>query len=314
MVNIQTVNNFNFTNAAPKDEIKDAILSCSTHDKSHTIAVDFLLGEGRKERVIFTSLPTDASDPSPYGTYLSNVSASKICLDMQPINGVAKARFVKNLFRNSHVQDFNAQISFIVDYLESKATKVFVLDIKDSKGLYEHEGEIEKSEKEVVDFALAPRPREKSPRQDIYDILKQQEISFVFLEGKLKNRVITRIVNKQQAAFLQKTPRGREILCMVCEMVMNLFKKGYDVAAPISEGEMDAHHYTLAAEEFVAPLAQVNVLAAQKVGDVSLVTLYPRHYKALYGPDEQYYKSVSAISDAKHTYDDSTGTTAITIK
>ncbi len=298
--------------------LEDVAMSCAKDERIITLAVDFFRAESRvRERTIFEAEPTTLTDPSYYGSYLCEAQESGACIDLQPINGIAHPRLLKKLFQKTHVTNFRAQLQYLAEKAEvvREGCRIFVLDVKDSKGLYLDKEEIIESEKAVVAFSREKRPKEKSPRQEIYDILQENQVHYVFLEGSLKNRIVTKIMTAEQADFLQKTPRGKEVLCMLCEVVMNLFKKGYDLRAPVAEGEGEAHMYTLAAEEYIAPLNKAEpVLPPEGVHDISLLTLYPRFYQALYGKEEQYYRAISAIHNVMHNFDESTGTTAITIQ
>lgn len=294
-------------------EISDARLTSTVVDGVTSVAIEFL-GNRKSEQVLFHSKSPVQPEPTSYGSYLAKAASTGACIDVQPINGISKSRFLKNLFRNSHVQDLTNQLNF----LKTKPVagcRVFVLDVKDSKGRYENSGEIQQSEEEVIQFAKGPRPKEASPRQAVHDLLRNEHVEYVFLEGRLKNRVITHVATSEQADFLQNSARGREVMCMLCELIMNLFKKGYDVHAPIQNGTQEVFQDVLAPEDFVAPLQDEvgPALTSIPAKDIVLHTLYPEHYKELYGPDEQYFKAVSSMGYAKHEYDPTTGTTSIQI-
>jgi hypothetical protein len=317
MSTIQYTYNFNFPSTTylenQKEKIKDAVILTNSDNKTHTIAIDFLTEvENKKERLILNSFLPEESDRLE-NNYLNCVQKTKICLDIQPINGVSKSRFIKNLFRQSHVNDLKSQISYLASKSLPNSTKVFVLDVKDCRGLYENSEEISNSEKEVINFLKGDKPQEKSPRQEIHNLITTGDVEYVFLEGKLKNRVISMISTPQQAEFLQRSDRGKEILCMVCEIMMNLFKKGYDIQAPITSAENEVINYTFASEEFISPLKNEKHEYKQELEDISLITLYPKHYKSLYGKDEQYFKAISNTTRTTHEYDENTGTTAIYI-
>lgn len=261
----------------------------------------------------FFSNKMDYSSNPSYVNYINNLFSTGGCTDVQPINGVYQKRFIKNLFKNKSVSDLSDQLKYLKDHKENKFVKVFVLDIKDSNCSYNSIEDIKAAEKEVETFFLEKEPKEKSPRKDIYKMLKANDVNYFFCEGRLKADLISQVFSAEQSEFFQKTDEGKKMLCQISEIILDAFKVGYEINVT-SNG--NAHK--LLPSNYLILFNNKEKLDVKKnnaiISPTTLFTLYPNHYKELYSIKEKYCESLSQVFRVDHNYDDETKTTSIGLR
>lgn len=265
-----------------------------------------------KETISFYAKRIDHLE-STYGKYIKDVVNAHGCTDVQPINGVYQKRFLKNMFKAKHVTDLSEQLKYLKTHEEEKFVKVFVLDIKDAKCHYDNIQEIKDAEKEVEDFFLGKEPKEKSPRKDIFKLMSANNINYFFCEGRLKHYLLKEVFTPEQASYFQETDEGKGIFCQITEIVLNIFKLGYEVNA-INNDKL----INLLPNDYLILFNNKEKLDIQKnpitMTPLTLFTLYPGHYKELYSIKEKYCESLTNAFKVEHNYDDATHTTAIKLE
>jgi hypothetical protein len=266
-----------------------------------------------KEFVQFSSQRSDHFSSQDYGNYIINAISTGGCTDVQPINGVYQKKFIKNLFKAKNVKDMSDQLKYLKNHEEDKYIKVFVLDIKDSTCNYNSMTDIQSAEKEVKDFFSGKEPKEKSPRKDIYKIIKENNINYFFCEGKLKHFLVNEIFSNEQSNFFQNTDQGKATLCQISEILLDEFKMGYEILVAAN----NKTHILLPDDYLILFKNKINVDLIKNpitLSPITLFTLYPAHYKELYSLKEKYCESLSNCFKFDHEYDDKTRTTAIKMR
>jgi hypothetical protein len=272
----------------------------------------FLQNDSHKTvEIAFKAIPIPFLEAaSDFGCYAQRVEQhpSYLCCDVQPINGNQSKRFLKSLIRPNIVSELQSQMEYSNSRLTASRVHLFVLDIKDAKGCYINEAEIENAENEFAFFLQKPEPKELSPRKTFHQIVRNKEIAFFLREGKLKHDIVSQLTG-ESAEFLQNSDRGRKELCELCEMVMNFFKMGFAV-----EGLPKALHpqnyfvsTAVRKEQFSGPLE------LRSIHSISLMTFYPSHYREMYSQQGEYYLAMNSVFKTRHDYEQSTKTTAISI-
>lgn len=233
--------------------------------------------------------------------------------DVYPLNGRIKRRGFKitNFIRPVHQEEIQQQIE-ILDEMDSekKWVRCLVIDFKDALGGYNHLDQIVAAEKNFAAFfkGSSPDPKKKEVQSWIYRLIRSNRINFFINEGSLKADLIGKVFTSEQAIFLQKPTKGPELLCQLCEVIMNGFKQGCEVV--VNEQRFNPNDYITAINEEV--IEGIDSAEIRLPFVPSLVTFYPYHYRRLYSDGSEYFSLLTNIFRTTHSYEKET--TIITIE
>lgn len=230
-------------------------------------------------------------------------------VDVYPLNGTSRrGKFnAADYLRPKHRTEIQQQLECLGGF--ENYTRCMVIDFKDRQTVYVNGEEIQATEQAFVNFFRGPRPS-STTQMVIYDLIRNNRIDYFINEGSLKAHLIAQSTfNDMQAAFFQKTEEGGEMLCQVCEVIMNGFKQGYEVTV---NGQM------FRSEDYITSVSTWSdrgEMLGEMYGEViplHLATLYPSNYKETYGQASHYYQLISNVFNTNHREEN--GTTIITIE
>src|SRR3990172_1178447 len=233
------------------------------------------------QAIPISSLET-ASDFSCYAEQVEQQPTGFYCTDVQPINGhYCEKNLLKGLIRPQIVNELCDQKRYSQNRLLVSRVQLFVLDIKDSKNRYTNIDEIEKAEDELAIFLRQPEPKSASSRKSFHNLISDNGIGFFLKEGKLKHRIVSSLP-LNCAEFLQNDVRGRGELCQLSEIIMNFLKIGLAVRGlPLGKINLDLHPQDFFVSTATRSAPHSQHLALNKIQKISLITLYPSHYKEM---------------------------------
>lgn len=253
-----------------------------------------------------------SSAGTPFAHYFQELGTrpSLLCSDVQPLNGSCKkneGRFLKDLIRKEHVEDLQTCLQSLSG---SEGVRVFVLDLKDTENSYRNRDQIARNEVNVSTFLMAVEPKEVSPRKTFHQLIHTNQVDFFLREGLLKTDILAQL-SPEFSGYFTEDPEGGQKLCQLCEIIMNLFKQGYQVSGLGSE--FHPQHYFLQTRRWEV-LSELECSAVDHTHNVALETVYPRHYENLYSERELYFQAISQVWDATHSCDSNTHVTRISIQ
>ncbi len=285
-------------------------------DRNHySITCSLPIDTNKIERIVLKAISIPSLDTVSDFRYYAELIEKQTdwrCCDVLPINGHQTSRqnqFLKNLIRPKNVKELNDQLTYLTRHFSSGRTNLFVLDITDAQGLYANKSEIEKAETIVASFLQQSEPKKKSPRKDFHQSVTNHGIEFFLNEGSLKHDILNQLPS-DCVDFLQKTDRGRDQLCQLCEIIMNFFKIGFLVEVQ----SQVLHPQNYFASTSIRSKGPNTKLVLERIHNISLATLYPSHYREMYAMRGEYYSTITEIFETHHQYDEITQITAITIK
>jgi hypothetical protein len=171
---------------------------------------------------------------------------------------------------------------------------------------------IRKTESEFSAFFQGKAPCTAETQKSIYRLIHDNQISFFINEGSLKAKLIRKAFSPEQRTFLQDTTQGQgpALLCQLCEIIMNTFKKGCNV---------NVNRHTFRPEKYITPISEhlIKRLDSTRRGFPfvrDLITYYPHHYREMYSDSGEYFQLITKLFEARHGYDDITEITTITIR
>ena len=273
--------------------------------------------EGKKVSEVAFEIFNSKAHVGAFKQYLLALDAhdSPIACDIQPINGQVKRqsrRFFKDLIRECDLTSLRQQLEYLKRAHNkdlANFVKLIVLDLKDLNGLYESLQDIEDAEKSFAEALKGERSLTQVRFGQFFDLIRDNKVFFVMLEGKLKGNLL-RLFCKDQREFLEKNETGLARLCQVSEILMNFFKRSFSFRS-IGENpcEFEAKDYFLSfRREKVSKSVRTTDLQ-----NLPLLTLYPEYYANSYGEENVYYQTIKKIFEANINYDEETATTEITI-
>ncbi len=177
-----------------------------------------------------------------------------VAIDLYPLNGTSVKKFqLKHFLRPKHREEIARHLEHVTAHIDPhhQHLRIIVIDFKDLELDYKDRATIRKTEIAFLEKIQFP------------------EIDYYLLEGSLKADLLLKSVEVQR---LYLAEAGGQKLCQLCEVIMNLFKRGLDVTI---QGEI------------YKPADYVH--GAFKAGG-RLVTLYSEHYSTTYSANSLYYE------------------------
>ena len=297
--------------AAP---IKEARLALERIDQTiHCLSIAFFSSnkEDALETVKFYIRPVSRVSGSHLTALAREILSSEEhgVADVFPLNGTVKNRNFKitDFLKESH----RAEIVRHIDILnrcdsECRYARCLVTDFKDTKGRYENCLEISNTEKTFADFFRRAPSTNAKVQVEIQRLFKDNRINFFIHEGSLKADLIRKAFNSRQSSFFQGTSEGSEVLCQLCEVLMNGFKQGCETTVK-EEVQFLPNDYL---EALQIPPGCVGK-EIPRFPSAKLITFYPSHYVDVYSDRSKYFQLITKTFFANHYYERET--TIITI-
>ena len=242
--------------------------------------------------------PADSVSPErPFYAYVQSV-AGKAVVDLWPVNGNCLMP-IKQLFSRNILKELSEQAK-VADTIHDEQLRIFVLDLKDIKVGYKDRNSIRCAENSIRDLLLAT-----SPKRAIHNRLKENKVRFFLREGLLKATLISEVLTLELSKLFDsrgpKNKLGRDAFCMLCEILMNGFKGGYEVRI-----QSDTKAYTLHPEEFfeyavpASNAIDMSLIDLKCLHGLKLHTLYSAGYDETYGTTNAYYKALAKFFKTEH--------------
>ena len=168
-----------------------------------------------------SSIEQTDGDYYHYATAIFDNQAS-LLVDIWPVNGTwnsRQSRFIANLFKTEIQEELCVQASLVSKLAHLPHVRLFVLDLKDGEGHYQNSEKIALAESRVVDLI-------RMQEHPVAKLLNQNRVLYLVREGFLKTLVL-RALSERTVAYLEdKRGPGPQLLCIVCEFLINGFKEG----------------------------------------------------------------------------------------
>lgn len=285
-------------------------------EKVHRLSVIFFYEHcGLSRSVDFDLIPCPTPFRNRFPESCLGMSAQKplIVADVYPLNGTVKDRKFKitDYVRPIHRKEIQQQLHIIneVDPLKSYL-RCLVIDFKDMHQRYDSLHEISCAEQAFVNFFRIAESEKNETQALVHRLIKEGNISFFINEGSLKANLLKKALTAEQGEYFQKHEEGSQLLCQLCEIIMNGFKQSCDVVV---------NGMTFNSADYIAT---INNLAEVRLGRVleeskmppfiKLITLYPSNYKETYSINSAYYQLITKIYRTFH--EDKNDTTVISIE
>lgn len=243
------------------------------------------------------------------------MSAQKplIVADVYPLNGTVKDRNFKitDYVRPIHRTEIQQQLHIIneVDPFKN-SLRCLVIDFKDIQKRYDSLHEISSAEQAFVNFFRIAESDKNETQALIHRLIREGNISFFINEGSLKANLLKRAFAEEQGDYFQKHEKGSQLLCQLCEIIMNGFKQSCEVI--VNGMTFHSADYIATINNF-AEVRHGEVLDESKMPSfIKLMTLYPNNYKETYSINSAYYQLITNIYRTSH--EDKNDTTVITIE
>jgi hypothetical protein len=291
---------------------------CQTDESTNCLSISFFshLEEGDAEDPVrFYLEPLIEHAGSSSSSSSQDLHDSLTIADVYPLNGVSKNRKFKitDFVQPKHRMEISQSIELVNQQdPEKQWVRCLVIDFKDVSGCYDDLDKIRQTEREFSAFFQGDVPGGAETQKSIYRLIHDNQISFFINEGSLKAKLIRKAFSPEQRTFLQDTTPGQgpALLCQLCEIIMNTFKKGCKVTV---------NGRTFRPEKYITPISEhlIKRLDSTERGFPfvrDLVTYYPHHYREMYSDSGEYFQLITKLFEANHGYDDVTQTTAISIR
>lgn len=271
------------------------LLSFYTEDETPLRSIEFKMGPRRLDPTL------------PLKGRIGTVFLEKIqgVVDVYPLNGTAKNRKfnITDYVRKQHRLEMQGILKIADDkFLEQAYPYCLVADFKDSSIRYENREQIASIERQFSNFFRQNRPVQGGTTAEIYDLVKRSKIALFINEGTLKADLIRHVFSKIESEYLHGTDTGSPVLCQLCEIIMNGFKKGWEVEVEGRTFKPD-NYITVIDDEW---LETVDSNASSRRRPFRLITFYPAHYQELYSEQSTYYQLVSQAYKVNHHVTDNT--------
>ncbi len=260
---------------------------------------------------IFKPIETVTEEDGDFYRYvqaITNTNATTI-VDVLPVNGIFQkrlSRFFEHLFNEESLKELEKEVQLSGSLCKHNNLKVFVLDLKDSQGKYVNIDTIRQAEDAIRDLL-------HTGSHPAAVLIRKLGVQFFLREGLLKALVLRSLSSVLQDYCY--TSEGRAFLCILCEIIMNGFKRGYAVAlikhSSTSESYFDPSHFLVST---MPPNQKARLPSSVKpIWLVTLQTYYPAYYKDMYGVNSLYYQVLIRLNHLHHQFDNATGCTVITL-
>ena len=237
---------------------------------------------------------------------------ASMLVDLWPVNGTwnsRQSRFITNLFKTEIQKELCTQASLASKMAHPPHIRLFVLDLKDGEGHYKNGQKIALAESRVVDLI-------RMQEHPVAKLLNQNRVLYLVREGFLKALVL-RALSENTVAYLEdKKGPGPQLLCILCEFLINGFKRGYGVVIEHNNRILAQLHPRDFFRELFSSSKEVNASPAelaQRLLVLQLQTYYSPYYSQLYGKDSLYYQLISQLYKTEHVVDQATSSTIITL-
>lgn len=246
------------------------------------------------------------SGDRPFYTYAESAVGSKV-IDLWPLNGKCVPD-LWSLFSDAALRKLWTQAQ-VADKIGGTQLRIFVLDLKDSQGTYRNAQEISIAEMDIRDLLLL-----RNPRRTVHNRFERTRVQFFLREGLLKatlREILSEELRTLFDSYGSENRPGRDAFCMLCEHIMNGFKKGYAIHIQCHVLHPDEFF------EYAAPPACKDDPRAgrslENLQRVTLHTLYSACYVETYGPMQEYYLALARFFKTRHELD-TNGITHIVIE
>lgn len=242
-----------------------------------------------------------------------NKAAEKIftVIDLYPLNGIVKKKFIISKFvKEEHRKEIKKHIE-ILDEIdpEKEHVRCIVIDFKDRAERYNCLEEISRAENNFAAFFRGDCPGKYKIQADIYNLFKECKVDFFINEGSLKADLLKKAFSPEQSDFFQNSKNGSQLLCQLCEVIMNGFKHGCEVV--VNGCQFNPNDYISFINSFVEKKEGENCEDG-KLPPARLITLYPPYYKDIYSIKSAYYQLITNVF--RLTHEDKNNTTIISIE
>jgi len=247
-------------------------------------------------------------------TLLSKKVAKEIftVTDIYPLNGTVKGRKFKitDFVRPIHRKEIEQHVQ-ILDEIDCKKehARCLVIDFKDKTKRYDCLEDISVAENDFAAFFRGDGSDKKNIQADIYNLFKKCKIDFFINEGSLKANLLKKAFSSEQSDFFQNNENGSQLLCQLCEVIMNGFKQGCETV--VNGCQFNPNDYISFVKDFVEEKEDEDCKEV-KLPLIRLLTLYPNCYKETYSLKSAYYQLITNIFRTNH--EDKNNTTIITIE
>jgi hypothetical protein len=232
-------------------------------------------------------------------------------IDVYPLNGTVKSRKFKitDFVRPNHRAEIKQHIEILNEISShERHARCLVIDFKDCNKRYDLLAEIGAAENEFATFFKGDGSNKKDIQAEIYNLFKSCKIDFFINEGSLKANLLKKAFSPEQSDFFQKDEKGSQILCQLCEVIMNGFKQGCGVV--VNGIQLNPDEYISFVNNFLEKEEEGR--KEVKLPPIRLLTLYPNCYKETYSHKSTYFELITSIFRTSH--ENKNNTTIITIE
>lgn len=284
-----------------------------SREKTYRLSVSFFSGlENLIETVDFILTPSSTLSRSDTKQFAQDIlmRGAHGVVDIYPLNGTIRKNWtMKDFIRPKHRQEIQTHARLLEQIdPKGKFVRCLVLDFKDSQLSYRHFEEIAATEKAFAAFFKGSCPRRETDRA-IYQLIHEHRIHYFINEGSLKAKLVSKTFTLQQSNFLQETEQGRDLLCELCEYIMNGFKMGYEVTAKTVCYHPNDYLAAIRSHAFKESAHEIKLTPTLK-----MLTFYPQAYQAQYGEKSHYFELISNLFKTEHYYEEQNETTIISIQ
>lgn len=232
--------------------------------------------------------------------------------DLYPLNGTVKGRKFKitDFVRPTHRKEIAEHVE-ILDEIdrEKEHARCLVIDFKDKAQRYDCLQDISLAESDFAAFFRGDGSDKKNIQAEIYNLFKKCKVDFFINEGSLKANLLKKAFSSEQSDFFQNSEKGSQLLCQLCELIMNGFKQGCEVV--VNGCQFNPNDYIAFVNGFAGGKKDGSGEEV-KLPPIRLITLYPKCYKETYSIKSIYYQLITNIFRTNNA--DKNNTTIITIE
>ncbi len=236
----------------------------------------------------------------PFYAY-AQLASQKVVIDLWPVNGKSTMP-VDELFSKKVLRELGSQAGTASTICENQLC-LFVLDLKDEASRYRNRSAISSAESRIRDLLLTQKPQ-----RAINNRIKLHNLRFFLREGLLKATLIQEVLTSEQVTLFdspgQVNKPGRDAFCMLCEILMNGFKSGYEIHITNGIKAYNLQPYDFF--EYACPSNDAGLLPPpnfKKLCLLRLYTLYSPAYKETYALTSTYYQALRQFFKTKHLLD-----------
>lgn len=295
--------------------VSDVRLTLGRQEDVNILSISFFYELGKNWKPVdFLLRPLPTIPALHLQTLLCKKVAEKkfTVIDLYPLNGTVKGRKFKitDFVRPIHRKEIEQHIEILDEIdCEKGGIRCLVIDFKDKTKRYDCLEDISSAENDFAAFFRGDGSDKTSIQADIYNLFNRCKVNFFINEGSLKANLLKKAFSPEQSNFFQDSEKGSQLLCQLCEVIMNGFKQGCEVV--VNGCQFNPNDY-ISFINNVVEKKEDKSCEGEKLPAIGLITLYPNCYKETYSIKSAYYQLITNISRTIH--EDKNGTTIIAIE